>query len=325
MFARVRKRAGGLLIRSTLEWGAQIVKLHPSGLRLMRGVDVTANVPYTSTGHRDHRLDVYRPKGTSATLPALLYLHGGAFQILSKDTHWLMAAPFARQGFAVFNASYRLAPRHPYPAALEDAADAYTWVVQNAHRFGADATRLIVVGESAGANLALAMTIAACFERPEAFARRVFETGVVPRATLPMCGILQVSDSARFKRRKPTMRHLLADRISEVERRYIGGVMLDAKLGGLELADPLCVLEGASEPVRPLPPMFAAVGTRDPILDDTRRLGAALTKRGVRNEVAIYPGEIHAFYAMSWRQASRDCWKRQFEFLSNVASADERR
>lgn len=296
-----------------LESGAQVAKLHPSGVRLMRMVHVRADVPYADSRHQDHRLDVYRPRGEKGTLPALLYLHGGAFQILSKDTHWMMAAPFARAGYCVFNASYRLAPRHKYPAAMEDAAAAYAWVVANAHRYGGDVSRLVVVGESAGANLALAIAVAACFERDEPYARAVHATGVVPKAVMPLCGILQVSDAERFVRRKPRMRRLVSDRLGELERRYVGGVTASCAL-----ADPLCVLESDATPVRPLPPMFAAVGTRDPLLDDTRRLAAALERRGVRHQVEYYPGEIHAFHALSWRRAARDCWKKQFDFLTTV-------
>ncbi|MCC6808976.1 MAG: alpha/beta hydrolase [Deltaproteobacteria bacterium] len=318
---RLRKRAGGFLIQSTLESLSQVAKLHPSAMRMLRDVEVTKDVRYVSSERREHQLDVYRPKHASGTLPALLYLHGGAFRILSKDTHWLMAGPYARQGYAVFNASYRLAPRFKYPAALEDAADAYAWVVDNAHRYGADASRLIIVGESAGANLSLAMTLAACFRRPEPFSQKVFATGVAPVCTLPMCGILQVSDAERFVRRKPRMQRLVADRLGETQLGYLGGVIAETMAGGLELADPLCLIESAAEPERPLPPMFAAVGTRDPLLDDTRRLAAALQRRGVHHEVVYYPGEIHAFYAMTWRKASRDCWRRQFEFLrANVGA-----
>jgi acetyl esterase len=306
-----RKRAGGLLIRSTLESMSQVAKAHPRSIRLLRQVEVERNVRYAPGSLDAHLLDVYRPKAATKGLPAILYLHGGAFQILSKNTHWLMAAPFAREGFAVFNASYRLAPKHPFPAALEDCAAAFVWVVENAHRYGADPNRLIVVGESAGANLALSLAIAACFERPEPFAKRVFATGVVPRAVLPICGALQVSDGARFVRRKPHMRKIVADRIEEMEKNYLG-----AAAG--PFADPLCLLENDVLPARALPPMYTACGTKDPLLDDTRRLGVALGKRGVRCDVDIFPGEIHAFHAMRWRPAAVECWAHQLAFVAEA-------
>src|SRR5690606_5988723 len=123
----------------------------------------------------EHRLDVYRPAHAEGPRPVVLYVHGGGFRILSKETHWLMGLYFARRGYVVFNIGYRLAPKHPFPAALEDSADALGWVVQNAHRYGGDPTRLVLAGESAGANLVTSLTLACCYRREEPYARRVFD------------------------------------------------------------------------------------------------------------------------------------------------------
>lgn len=308
----LRTRMGGWLLRGTFEGLSRAGKLHPRFRRPLDACRVERDIVYGDGTART--LDVYRAKAANAPQPALLYLHGGAFRILSKDTHWIMAAMFAQAGYTVFNANYRLAPQHKFPAALDDAASAYEWVVANAERYGADASRLVIAGESAGANLALATTLAACFERPEPFARRVFATGQVPRAVIPMCGILQVSEAERFARRKPHMRRLVADRLRSTEAAYIGGLSLseDAAL----LADPLCLLESSAEAKRPLPPMFAGVGTADPLLDDTRRLAASLQRRGVAHEVQYYPNELHAFHALTWRAQAQRCWAEQLAFLS---------
>jgi acetyl esterase len=86
----------------------------------------------------------------------------------------------------------------------------------------------------------------------------------------------------------------------------------------LDLADPLCVLErggprGGFD--RPLPPFFAAVGTKDPLLPDTRRLEKALGALGVPCEARYYPGGIHAFHALVWLSISRACWRDALAFL----------
>jgi acetyl esterase len=229
-----------------------------------------------------------------------------------------MALSFARHGYLVFNVNYRLAPGHPYPAALEDCAAAYAWVVANAHRYGGDVSRLILAGESAGANLVTALTVAACFERPAEPARRVFSTAVVPRAVVPACGILQVSDVDRLVRRRP-LPSWLVDRLVEVQRAYLPGDLTEAER---ELADPLCVLETDEPAVRPLPPFFAAVGTKDPLLDDTRRLGRALARRGVRCLTRYYTGEVHAFHALVFRPQARACWRDTFGFLDAIVPPD---
>ena len=67
----------------------------------------------------------------------VFYVHGGAFHLLSKDTHWLMGLVFARYGYLVVNISYRLAPQHPYPAAVEDTFAAYRWMAERITQLGA--------------------------------------------------------------------------------------------------------------------------------------------------------------------------------------------
>ena len=91
-------------------------RLHPDARPERHGVQIVRDVPYLPSDRREHRLDVYRPARANGPLPVVVYIHGGGFRILSKDTHWIMALAFARRGFLVFNLSYRLAPRHRFPA-----------------------------------------------------------------------------------------------------------------------------------------------------------------------------------------------------------------
>jgi len=309
----LRRRLGSLVAQGFFEGVSRVARLHPLSRPERHDVEVLRDLPYDSA-HPRHRLDVWRPRGHAGPLPALLYVHGGGFRILSKETHWVMALGFARRGFAVFNVDYRLAPAHPFPAALEDVSAAYAWVVANAPRYGADPSRLVLAGESAGANLVAALGVMACFERPEPFARRVFDTGVVPVAVLPACGIHQVTDPERFRRRKPRLRQVVADRIEEVTHAYVGARGGDT----VALADPLRILEGPEPTARALPPFFVTCGTADPLLDDTRRMHAALRNRGADSEARYYPGEPHAFHAMVFREAARRHWRDSYAFLDRV-------
>jgi acetyl esterase len=318
--------------------------MHPRADPRTHNVDVIRDVPYLPSGSRWHTLDVYRPAGKRGwggspgsagrggeaplmePLPVVLYVHGGGFRILSKDTHWMMGIAFARRGYLVFNINYRLAPGYPYPAAIQDACAALTWVRDHAERFGGDADRLVLAGESAGANLVTALAVATSYRRPEPWARAVFDADIRARAVIPACGILQVSDPARFGRRKK-LPSFLMDRIEEVADSYLGAAEHHPH-GGIELADPLLILERGDAPDRSLPPVFTFVGTRDPLLDDTRRLHAALTRLGATCEIRYYPGEVHAFHAMVWRPQAIDCWRESFRFLNGQlgisTSASER-
>jgi len=121
-----------------------------------------------------------------------------------------------------------------------------------------------------------------------------------------------VSDMARLRRRKPGMSTFIADRLHEVEAAYLGP---DAPTCSTDLADPVLVLERGIKPVRPLPPFFLPVGTKDPLLPDTRRMAVALRALGVPAVDTYYPGELHAFHALVMRESARRCWRDTFAFL----------
>ncbi len=314
---RLRRHTGALVVDSFFRGLSRAGQFHPRAAPHRHDVEVIRDVPYLPTGLAEHRLDVYRPMSSSRPgaplAPVVLYVHGGGFRILSKDTHWVMGLAYARRGYVVFNVSYRLAPRHPFPAAIEDVCRSLRWVAENARSYGGDPERLVFAGESAGGNLVTSLALTTSFRRPEPFAREVFELGLQPRAVVAACALLQVSDTQRFKRRWPQMSGFINDRLEEVTDAYLGATAHHPELQ--ELADPLLVLEGKSQPDRPLPAFFAPCGTKDPLLDDTRRLQAALQLRGVPCEARFYPGELHAFHALVFRERARECWADTFQFL----------
>lgn len=276
----------------------------------LHGVEVMRDLPYRDSQRRAHLLDVYRPRKRTKPRPVVLYVHGGGFGIMHKDSHWLLAMIFARAGYVVFNISYRLAPVDPFPAAVEDVCDAYAWVVRHAREWGGDPSRIVLAGDSAGGNLITALTLATCYRRDEPYARRAFDTGVVPRAVVPTSAIFQVSDCARFGRARklhPFVTWVLVG----VERAYLRGLHGSS----IDLADPVCALERGIAPDRPLPPFFVAVGTKDPLLPDSKRLAAALDRLGAHCEARYYAGAIHVFHAAIWRRRAREYWREAFGFL----------
>ncbi|MDT5284319.1 MAG: acetyl esterase, partial [Mycobacterium sp.] len=99
---------------------------------------------------------VYRPPMDSeATLPVVVFVHGGGWSVGDLDTYDGDARNHAvGAGAVVVSVEYRLAPEHPYPAAVEDAWAATQWAAAHAEELGADPDRLAVAGDSAGGNLA---------------------------------------------------------------------------------------------------------------------------------------------------------------------------
>ncbi len=313
--ATLWRRARSFAASAFFEGLSAAGRIHPAASPKRHGVEVERDLVY-GPDHRWHQLDIYRPVHRPGPWPVVFYVHGGAFHLLSKDTHWLMGLVFARYGYLVVNISYRLAPRHPYPAAIEDTCAAYVWLAERVAALGGDPTRVAVAGESAGGNLITSLTLAACQRRSEPYARAVYDSNLVPRAALPFCAMLEVSRPERFAERRQLPF-------------WVDGMIRDASASYLHghprgpgphtaLADPLRVFEERATFDRPLPPFFAPVGTRDPLLDDTRRLEKALSALNVPCEARYYPGGIHAFHAMVWDPAARRCWRDALAFLDRA-------
>ena len=312
-------RLAGKAVEAFFRGAAAAGSLTPLSTPRHHGVERIQDIPYRRSGHPAHRLDIYRPQDCKDA-PVVFYVHGGGFRFMSKESHWLMSLGFARRGYLVVTINYRLAPRHPFPAALVDTCHAYDWVCRHIADYGGNPERIVVAGESAGANLAANITLASCIEFPEAWMRRVWQHHRVPSAALLACGILQVSKPQRF-RRDDNLPDWLYHRIAEVNRDYLQPSSFGDRRS-CRLADPLVVLEGLDEPDRPLPPTFAPVGTDDPLLDDTRRLEQALSRLNVAVDARYYADEVHAFHAFLWRRRARQCWNDTYDFLDRHVPVD---
>ncbi len=282
-----------------------------------RQVHVEHNVPYRNTGRRSHLLDIYRRKDALGLLPTIVYVHGGAFSMMSKDTHRIMAYVLAAQGYQVFNINYRLGPVHTYPKPLKDAMAALEWVLDNGAKYGADTKRLAIIGESAGANLTSALAYCATHPRPEPFAKRIFDRDLKISCVAPLYGLLDLHDVRRFwldpdkNRRMPGW---IKGEIKGTAYSYLGSRVKRALQ--FPLASPLRLFEQPAAPgSRPLPPFFTTVGTADPLLADTIRLSDALDRRNTECELHVFRGEIHAFNVLLWRAAAREQWGALFDFL----------
>lgn len=279
-------------------------------------IQVLKDIPYLGSGHRAHTLDVYRPKPAAhnAALPVVLYVHGGGFEVCSKETHWMMASEFVKAGYMVVSINYRLAPKYPFPTGLTDVCAAYLWTLDNAARFGGDPANVVVAGESAGGNLVTSLALASCVERPEAFARAVFRRNRPPAAVFAACGFFEVSNAQRFWELADRSWFVTKRAIEQISRSYLPRGAMHP--GEYDLADPVRMLESGTRLCRPLPPFLVTCGTADPLLHDSQRLEHALRRRRVDYRAHYYPNEIHAFHAMWWRPASKALWRDAWDFLS---------
>lgn len=118
----------------------------------------TVEIEVTDYDRGDYRVRLYEPRPVEQRddeTPAILFAHGGGWTIGNLETHDSPARRLAiASGFPVVAVDYRLAPEHPYPAAIEDCCDALRWLADASSEHGVDASSLNVVGDSAGGQLA---------------------------------------------------------------------------------------------------------------------------------------------------------------------------
>ena len=154
-----------------------------SAIPLPTGITECRNISYGSMG-ADNLLDVYYPDGTSEPLPTIVSIHGGGYVYGSKEVYRRYGMDMAKRGFAFVNFNYRLAPKWKFPTPLSDTNAVLEWVVQNCHRYHLDPNRIILIGDSAGAQLA--SQYAAIHANPEYAAHFDLK---LPRITIRALGL----------------------------------------------------------------------------------------------------------------------------------------
>ena len=239
--------------------------------------------------------DVIVPKGDGPH-PVLVYLHGGGWVCGSPVTHRKLAHRFAEAGYLVFNVDYRLAPEHPFPAPFEDCVHAIQWAAEQASRYGGDASRLAVGGDSAGANLTAA-SVAALADQPGA--------PVISAALL----IYGVFDFAMMD--APAGDDPLAAMGADLMEIMVGSY-LGAERPESVLRDPRVSPIHVSEK---LPPCHLVVGGADPLVAQQEALTKLLESHGTPHESVVVPDMPHGFAQMEMFPQARESIDRMVAFL----------
>lgn len=219
---------------------------------------------------------VYTPDGAT-NAPVIVYFHGGGWVIASAEVYDGGARGLAKEaGAIVVSVDYRQAPEYKFPAAWDDAREAYRWVAANAAQLGGDPSRLALAGESAGGNLAVATAIAA---RDAGIAKPRHVLAVYPVA---QTGSLHTESYIENAIAKPLNRamvgwfveHLINDEADKQDPRID---LVNANLSGL-------------------PPVTIINATLDPLRSDGGKLEDALEAASVPVERKVYTGVAHEFF-----------------------------
>ncbi|MBQ3300542.1 MAG: alpha/beta hydrolase [Eggerthellaceae bacterium] len=248
----------------------------------------TSRLTVTTASKRALTLLMLRPKKSREPLPGVLWIHGGGYLMgMASMVHASRAAQVAREGLGVvISPAYRLACRHPYPAAVTDCYNALVYLKDHASQLGVRDDQLFVGGESAGGGLAAAVCM---------MARDRGEVNVAFQMPLyPMIDCFD-TDTSRDNH----------GRVWNTRRNHWGwNAYLGALAGTTDVppyASPARQTDYAG-----LPPAYSFACTGEPFLSETQTYITNLKAAGIEACMDVYPGDVHAFdMLLPWQPTSR--------------------
>lgn len=249
---------------------------------------VTIKVPVREVAGWQVTADVYRPLG-EPPFPMLVYLHGGAWVMGAPATHRRLAADLAALGLLTVVVDYRRAPRHRFPAAVDDAVHAVSWARATAADHGGDPDRLLLGGDSAGANLAAAALTTGAAE--------------MVAAALLFYGIYDVH------RALPVLEHLVGGREPDTQ------LYLEPEDARTLVDDPRLHPE---RHCAAFPPSLVLVGGDDPLRGESEALDRRLVDTAVPHEFVVVPDAPHGFLQLPTHQSHAEGLRRIEGFLERV-------
>lgn len=299
VIAKVAALSAGPLVLNLADVASERQKANAQMGAMLRQAPVTDAVTISDLEipgpSQSMRVREYRPPHTVA-LPFMVWMHGGGFWMGNQLEDWdgRIAALAADAHIAIFSVDYRLAPEHPWPAALDDSYAALLWLHANAAELGLDPDRIAVGGGSAGGNLAATLAIKARDESGPAITAQVLS---VP-----------VTDAS--------------DTIYPSERTFGDGYVLTAQsieaMVEAYLPNPSDRLDPLASPILAashagLPQALIVTAQYDPLRDEGEAYGEKLRQAGVSVEVIRYDGAIHGL--MGSIGSMRDAHRAQVDLL----------
>lgn len=280
----------------------------PSGIEQRRQIAEEVRRPWRTGGPimvetrelqmGDVRLRLHRPVADE-TLPVMLYIHGGGWVLFSIDSHdRLMREYAARAGIAVIGIDYSRAPEAKFPVALEQCAAALDWIAEQAEALNLDPEKVVIGGDSAGANL----SVATCLFRRDA-------GRVLPQAMILNYGAFAPERTGSYAQFGDGSYSLESD---EMDAFWADYVATDA-----QLADPLVAPMRAD--LTGLPPAFVAIAECDILADCNHAFAARLKEAEVAVRAVTYRGATHSFLeAVSIAPLAQRAFDEQAAWMNEV-------
>ncbi|ORA26286.1 alpha/beta hydrolase [Mycobacterium aquaticum] len=250
-------------------------------------------------------MTVLRPTGGVAPAPVIYHIHGGG--MVAGTRHMALDAfvPYVRDlGAVVTSIEYRLAPEHPYPAAVEDCYAGLCWLAENAASVGADPARVMIAGASAGGGLAAATALIA---RDRGFPALTHQ--------------ILLSPMLDDRLETPSSRMLASEGLWDSSESEFGWTSLLGERRGAAHVSPYAAPARATD-LAALPRTFIDVGSVDGFRDEALIYAMRLSQAGVPVDCHLWDGGFHAFYLIAPQAAlSQAAVAARDEFLRRALSA----
>ncbi len=245
---------------------------------------------------------VYTPRDATSPRPAVLHIHGGGY--VAGDARDLEAAhrPLAANlGCTIVSVNYRLAPDTAFPGAIEDCYAALAWLIVSADELGVDATRIGIMGESAGGGLAAALALLARDRGEHAIA---FQHLIYPMIDDRTCVTADPHPYA-------------GEFVWTPDSNDFGWTSLLGKPPGGADVSPYAAAARATD-LTGLPRTYIASGALDLFLEEDLAYAQRLIRAGVPTEIHVYPGAFHAFQWAAHTDIAKAAARDSFEALARA-------
>lgn len=224
------------------------------------------------------RLRIYKPKSVKVPMPVLLWMHGGGYVIGNPKQDDVICIHYARElGITIVSVDYRLAPKHPFPAGLEDCYSTLKWIASNSQHLGIDSKRIAVGGGSAGAGLAASL---AQFANDQNEVKPIFQLLVYPMLDDRTVLRADIDDNNNITWNQKSNKFGWES--------YLGKICGDENM-------PEYSVPARHKNLSGLPATWIGVGTLDIFYDEDLAYAQRLKESGVQCETYVVSGAFHGF------------------------------
>ncbi len=256
---------------------------------------------YKTPGYNGAELKtlVIEPKRSEERLPCMVFFHGGGFMLKASNTHYKIAKMYAEKlPCKVVFTDYRLAPKFQFPVPVEDCYQTYAWVLDNTAMLNIAPDKIVIAGDSAGGNLALAVTLMAR------------DRGIhIPDAELliyPATDRRMITETMKKYVDTPIWNSNLT---KIVWRAYLG----NQNPKKIEYASPI-----EAESFKDFPPTYIEVAQYDALRDEGVALYNRLQKQSIKCEMHEIIGACHGFETALKSNMLRECMNRRITWMKNL-------